>query len=89
MTALNTAFANAAGNFHNITVTFSDITNKYTLTTSANTTYSLNILATSTMNAVLGFEPGLVNKSVPNEIGSSVATMIQKNLAISFTALNN
>ena len=44
--------------------TYSDTTNKYTLTTSANTTNSLVILATSTMNSVLGFEPGLVNSSV-------------------------
>ena len=41
------------------------------------------------MNAVLGFEPGLVNKSVPNAIGSTLATTIQKNLGITFTALNN
>ena len=89
MTASNTAFANGAGNFQNITITYSDISNKYTLTTSANATYSSTILATSTMNSVLGFEPGLVNNSVPNAIGSSVKTTVQKNVGITFTGLKN
>ena len=64
MTALNTAFTAGVGNFQNIIVTYSDTTNKYLFTTGATTTYSLSILATSTMNSVLGFEPGLVNQSV-------------------------
>ena len=50
MTAFNAASAAlAACNFQNITITYSDIRNKYTLTTSANTTYSLAILAISIM----------------------------------------
>ena len=65
MTAFNAVTAALpAGNFKNIIITYSDISNKCTLTTSANTTYSLVILATSTMNSVLGFEPGIVNSSV-------------------------
>ena len=54
MTALNTAFANATGNFKNITVTYSDVTNMYTFTAGVNKIYSLSILATSTINSVLG-----------------------------------
>ena len=54
MTALNTAFTAGVGNFQNIIVTYSDTTNKYLFTTGATTTYSLSILATSTMNSVLG-----------------------------------
>ena len=66
MDALNTAFASGVGNFQNISVTYSDITSLYTFTTGAGTTYSLTILAISTMNSVLGFEYGLVNNSVSN-----------------------
>ena len=38
---------------------------------------------------MLGFEPGLVTNSVPNAIGSSVTTSVQKNVGITLTALNN
>ena len=90
MTALNARFAALVGNnFANVTVTYSDITNMYTFKTAANTTYSLTFLATSTMNAVLGFEPGLVNNSIPNAIGSTLKTTVQKNAGITFTAANN
>ena len=54
--ALNAAFAAGTGNFNNITVTYSDRTNKYTFTTAASTTNILQILATSAMNQVLGVE---------------------------------
>jgi len=75
MAAMNTRFAALVGNnFANITVTYSDITNMYTLTTAAGTTHILSILATSTINSVLGFEPGLVNNSVAN------ATMTRSSL---------
>lgn len=74
-TALNTRFAALVGNnFANITVDYSDSTNIYTLTTAAGTTHILTILATSTINSVLGFEPGLVNNSVAN------ATMTRSSL---------
>ena len=61
---MNARFAALVGNiFANITVTYSDITNMYTFATAVGTTHILTILATSTMNSVLGFEPGLVNNS--------------------------
>ena len=72
---MNTRFAALVGNnFANITVDYSDSTNMYTLTTAAGTTHILTILATSTMNSVLGFEQGLVNNSVAN------ATMTRSSL---------
>ena len=72
---MNTRFAALVGNnFANITVDYSDSTNMYTLTTAAGTTHILTILATSTINSVLGFEPGLVNNSVAN------ATMTRSSL---------
>ena len=89
MTALNTAFASAAGNFQNITVTYSDITNKYTFTTGANTTYSLSILDTSTMNSVLGFESGEINLSVPNGTGSTLSSTVKITAGITLTTANN
>ena len=52
-TALNAAFAAGTGNFQNVTVTYSDITNKYTFTTDASSINMLAILATSTINSVL------------------------------------
>ena len=65
MSALKLALL-VGNNFANITLTYSDITNMYTFTKTENTTHILTILAPSTMNAVLDFEPVLVNYSVAN-----------------------
>ena len=79
MTALNSEFALGGGNFQNIVVTYSDSTNMYTFTTAAVSTYSLSILATSTMNSVLGFEYGIVNTSVPGAMTRSYIRSYNQN----------
>ena len=73
----------------NITVSYSDTTNKYTFTTAVNATYSLTILATSTMNPVLGFEPGLVSNSISNAIGSILSSTIKITAGITLSSANN
>ena len=41
------------------------------------------------MNSVLGFEPGLVNNSVPNAIASTLSSTIKITAGITLTAANN
>ena len=52
--------------------------------TGANTTYSLSILSTSTMNSVLKFENGVINLSVPNAIGSTLSPTLKITAGIKF-----
>ena len=61
--ALNTAFSNAyTPLYQGITVSYNDITNKYTFTDTES--HFIQIQETSTMNSVLGFENGTITNSV-------------------------
>ena len=75
LTALNTAFSNAANNFSTLTATYSDITNKFTsVATHART---LSISPSSTMNQCIGF---------PNGIVTGLSTLSGVNTCSSFTS---
>ena len=61
--ALNTAFSNVdTASYQGITVSYNDITNKYTFTDTES--HFIQIQETSTMNSVLGFENGTITNSV-------------------------
>ena len=85
--ALNVLFGNATFMMTGVSVSYNSNTNKFTFTDALSPLLVIN--SQSTMNAVLGFEAGEVDLSVPNVIGTILKSTIPITQKVNMTAANN
>ena len=85
--ALNVLFGNATFMMTGVSVSYNSNTNKFTFTDTLSPLLVIN--SQSTMNAVLGFEAGEVDLSVPNVTGTILKSTIPITQKVNMTAANN
>jgi len=85
LTALNAVLANGINNFVNITVTYSDLTSKFTITSTRART--LSISSTSTLNNCIGFPNGLITGLSTLSGANTYSTIIATTQKLGFISI--